>query len=86
MVYPRDHNVQGNRILNAISNADMALLQPHLEKVPLKLGQSLQTSNRVYFPKSGIASVMAVANWESRQVEVVGRAGMTGLPVVHGTE
>jgi len=92
MVYPRDHNVQGNRILNAISNADLALLQPHLEKVPLKLGQSLQSSNKsirkVYFPESGIASVVAVANGESRQAEVafVGREGMTGLPVIHGID
>src|SRR5262249_60143154 len=92
MVYPRDHNVQGNRILNAISNADLALLRLHLEKVPLKLGQSLQSSNRsirkVYFPESGIASVVAVANGKSRQAEVafVGREGMTGVPVVHGTD
>jgi len=92
MVYPRDHNVQGNGILNAISNADLALLQPSLEKVPLKLGQSLQLSNRlirkVYFPESGIASVVAAANGESRQAEVafVGREGMTGLPVIHGTD
>ena len=89
---PRDHNVQGNRILNAISNVDLALLQPHLEKVPLKLGQSLQSSNKsirkVYFPESGIASVVAVANGESRQAEVafVGREGMTGLPIIHGTD
>ena len=32
MVYTRDSNVQGNRILNAMSNADLTLLQPHLEK------------------------------------------------------
>src|SRR5262249_44055937 len=92
MVYPRDHNVQRNRILNAMSNADLALLQPHLEKVTLKFGQSVQSSNRtitdVYFPESGIASVVVAANGEGRQAEiaVIGREGMTGLPVVHGTD
>ena len=92
MVYPGDGNVQGNRILNAMSNADFALLQPHLEKVPLKFRQRLQSSNRliknVYFPECGIASVVAVGGGECRQAEVavVGREGMTGLPIVHGTD
>jgi len=75
-----------------MSNADLVLLQPHLEKVPLKFRQRLQSSNRtirnVYFPESGIASVVAVGGGEHRQAEVaaVGREGMTGLPVVHGTD
>jgi hypothetical protein len=79
-----------NRILNAMSNADLALLLPHLEAVPLGLGQCLQSSNRTirnaYFPESGIASVIAVGNGDRLQAEValVGREGMTGLPVVLG--
>ena len=85
-------NVQRNRILNALSNADLALLQPHLEATPLKFRQRLQSSNRsirnVYFPGSGIASVVAIAGGERRQAEVaiVGREGMTGIPVVHGAD
>jgi CRP-like cAMP-binding protein len=81
-----------NHILNAMSNADLALLQPHLEAVPLRFRQRLQSPNRtirnVYFPESGIASVVAVSGGEHRQAEVavVGREGMTGLPVVHGTD
>ena len=75
-----------------MSNADLVLLQPHLEKVPLTFRQRLQSLNRtirnVYFPESGIASVVAVGGGEHRQAEVaaVGREGMTGLPVVHGTD
>jgi len=90
MAKPGAGNVQRNRILNAMSNSDLALLQPHLERVPLKFRQHLQSSNRqiknVYFPESGIASVVAVSGGESRQAEiaVVGRDGMTGLAVVHG--
>ena len=91
MVYPRDSNMKGNRILNAMSNVDLALLQPHLEKVPLKFRQCLQSSHRsiknVYFPECGIASVVAIGGGR-RQAEValVGHEGMTGLPVVHGTD
>src|SRR5215468_8663374 len=92
MVRTRDRNAPRNRILNAMSNADLALLQPHLEAVPLKFRQRLQSSNRsikhVYFPECGIASVVAVGGGERVQAEVavVGREGMTGLPVVHGTD
>jgi CRP-like cAMP-binding protein len=85
-------NVQRNRILRALSNADLALLQPHLEHAPLKFRQRLQSSNRqiktVYFPESGIASVVAISGGEHRQAEIaiVGREGMTGLAVVHGAD
>jgi CRP-like cAMP-binding protein len=75
-----------------LSNADLALLQPHLERVPLKMRQRLHWPNKqiknVYFPESGIASVVAVSAGEQRQVEIgiVGREGMTGLPIVHGAD
>jgi CRP-like cAMP-binding protein len=88
MVGPGASNLQRNRILAALSNADLALLQPHLERVPLKMRQRLHWPNRqirnVYFPESGIASVVAVSASEQRQAEIgiVGREGMTGLPIV----
>ena len=84
--------MQRNRVLDAMSNADLALLQPHLEQVPLNFRQHLQSANRriknVYFPESGIASVVAVGGGERRQAEiaVIGRDGMTGLAVVHGAD
>jgi CRP-like cAMP-binding protein len=86
-----ESNTQRNRILNAMSNADLALLQSHLERVTLKFGQSLQSPNKaitnLYFPESGIASLVMPANGAGRQAEIaVGREGMTGLPVVHGTD
>lgn len=80
-----------NRVLNALSEEDLALLQPHLEVVRLKLRQRLEGANRkiraVYFLESGIASVVAIGGGERRQAEVaiVGHEGMTGLPVVNGT-
>ena len=92
MADPAASNVQRNCILNAMSNSDLALLQPHLERVPLKFRQHLQSSNRqikkVYFPESGIASVVAACGGERRHAEiaVVGRDGMTGLAIVYGTD
>jgi CRP-like cAMP-binding protein len=81
--------VQRNRILNALSNADLARLQPHLEPTSLKFRQRLQSSNRqiraVYFPESGIASVVAVGGGKQKW-PLFGRDGMTGLPVVHGAD
>lgn len=92
MVGQAASNVRRNRILGAISNADLARLQPHLQPTPLKFRQRLQSANRqiraVYFPESGIASVVSVGGGERRQAEValIGREGMTGLPVVHGAD
>jgi CRP-like cAMP-binding protein len=82
------NNVQRNRILNAMTNADLCLLQPHLEAVPLKFRQRLQAPHRsietVYFPQSGLASVVVIGGARRQaEVAVVGREGMTGLPIVH---
>src|SRR5262245_12423077 len=52
----------------------------------------LQSSNRairmVYFPESGLGSVVAVGVGREAQAEVgiIGHDGMTGLPIVHGTD
>jgi len=83
---------QHNRILSALSNKDLAILQPHLHPVPLKLRERLQSANRrvtdVYFLESGLGSVVAIGRGDRRQAEVavIGREGMTGLPVVHGVD
>lgn len=83
-------NRQRNRVLQSLSPEDLDLLQPHLEPMPLAFRKRLQSPNRsikaVYFPESGIASVVAVGGGARRQAEVaiVGREGMTGLPVVFG--
>ena len=83
---------QRNRILDALSSSDFALLQPHLEPVRLKFRQQLEWADRkvadVYFPESGVASVLVSSGCGHRQTEVavVGREGMTGLPVVLGAD
>lgn len=85
-------NRQPNRVLRCLTNSDFALLQPFLEQVALTFRKRLQSCNRkikaVYFPESGLSSVVAVSGGDRRQSEVgvIGREGMTGLAVVHGTD
>lgn len=73
----------------ALSRADIALLRPHLQAVDLPLLMSLETANSridtVYFIDNGFASVVADGPGK-RDIEVgiIGREGMTGLPVVLG--
>jgi CRP-like cAMP-binding protein len=78
-----------NRLLNSLSAADFRLLRPSLEPVALALRQVLETPNKriddVYFIGSGFASVVAIqANQVKAEVGLIGREGMTGLPVVLG--
>ena len=78
-----------NRLLASLSTDDFNLLEPHLECVTLGLRKSLERPNRrietVYFPEGGFASVVAVQSG-GKEVEVglIGREGMTGLPIVLG--
>ncbi len=80
-----------NRLLAALSRADLDLLQPHLKHGPLKLRQDLESPNRridyVYFPDGGIASVVAMqANDTQVEVGLVGYEGMTGTSILLGSD
>lgn len=78
-----------NKLLASLADGDFALLKPHLESVTLGLRKNLERPNRridaVYFPEAGFASVVAVQS-SGKEVEVglIGREGMTGLPIVFG--
>jgi CRP-like cAMP-binding protein len=78
-----------NRLLSSLSTSDFGLLAPHLESVTLELRKILEKPNKrieaVYFPETGFASVVAVQR-SGKEVEVglIGREGMTGLPIVLG--
>ena len=78
-----------NRLLSSLSTSDFDLLAPHLEPVTLELRRMLEKPNKrieaVYFPETGFASVVAVQR-SGKEVEVglIGREGMTGLPIVLG--
>jgi CRP-like cAMP-binding protein len=81
--------VPSNRILSRLSRADFRLLEPHLEAVELPVRKVLATRNKhvedVYFPESGIASVVANGDHEM-EIGMIGREGMTGVSVVLGDD
>jgi CRP-like cAMP-binding protein len=82
-------SLHSNRLLVSLSANDRALLQPSVELVTLPFGEVIERSNErishVYFPTSGLASVVGTTSAEQRiEVGMVGYEGMTGLAVVLG--
>jgi len=81
----------GNRLLQTLSSTDIELLAPHLMTVVLRVPQDLERPNQsvrdIYFPDTGVASVVAI-NPGGTQVEVgvIGSEGMSGMAVILGTE
>ena len=78
-----------NQVLAKLTLADSSLPAPHLEAVDLPLGKALETSGKrietIYFLDRGFASVVANgASGRAIEVGLIGREGMTGLPVVLG--
>jgi CRP-like cAMP-binding protein len=78
-----------NRLLALCSDADYALLQPHLKPVQLAYKQVLYTPlmpiDYVYFLESGVASlVKTMKNGDAAEVGTIGNEGIIGLPVVFG--
>lgn len=79
-----------NVLLGALPKAEFERLAGDLEQVSLPRSSDLEVPNReiqhVYFPTSGIASIVALGeNGESVDTTMVGREGMTGLAVFLGT-
>lgn len=81
----------GNLLLRAVTQADFALLEPHLEHQQLKLRDPIYKPNEpieyVYFLENGVASIVSEPE-EGDPVEVglYGREGMSGSAVVMGAE
>jgi CRP-like cAMP-binding protein len=78
-----------NKLLSCLSKSDFALLEPHLEPVTLGMRKVLEKPNSritaAYFPERGFASVVAKqANGKEVEVGLIGREGMTGMPIVLG--
>ena len=78
-----------NLILSRLSRADFRLLEPHLEPEDLPVRKVLHPRNKlidhVYFPESGIVSVVANGDREL-EIGIVGREGMTGMSVIFGSK
>ena len=80
---------QANRLLASLSAVDRALLQTSIELVNMPFLAVIERPNEriahVYFPTSGLASVVGTTFTEQRiEVGMVGYEGMTGLAVVLG--
>lgn len=78
-----------NQILQSLSVAEFALLQPDLERGSYAQGVVMEAPGEpithVYFPEPGMISVVAQAPGGVRlEAGVIGPEGMTGLAVLHG--
>jgi CRP-like cAMP-binding protein len=85
-----DIDPRANLLLRSLTEAEFSRITPRLEAVALPRSTELEAANErieyVYFPTSGIASIMALdEGGESVDTAMIGREGMTGLPVFLGT-
>jgi len=81
----------GNRLLRCMAAADYALLQPHLERVPLTVDATLATFGApittVCFPEGAIAGYLDVLGDGRRlAVGLVGHEGFMGWPLLMGSD
>ncbi|HJQ70511.1 MAG TPA: PAS domain S-box protein [Blastocatellia bacterium] len=79
-----------NVVLSSLRQEAYERILPHLEEVPLPLGEVLYRSDDkidyVYFPTSGMISlVSSTEEGESIEVGMVGRDGMIGMPLFLGS-
>ena len=86
-----DVDPRANRLLRGLSDSEFNRLRTELEPVRLARSTELEAANEevtsVYFPISGVASIMAIdESGESIDTAMIGREGMTGLPVFLGTD
>jgi CRP-like cAMP-binding protein len=86
---PHSKNPIPNQLLAALPKKDYQRLQRHLEEIPLVFEEILYRPSElisdVYFPNSGIVSLLAGANERSTiEVGLVGKEGMVGLGIFLG--
>jgi len=80
-----------NHLLNALPSEEWHRIAGYFKRTPLKARRVLHHWNmpmqQVYFVETGLVSVMARADSTSAiEVWIVGREGMSGIPVVLGGE
>jgi len=85
------HNPLQNQLLARLPEAEFDELLPHLELVPMPLGQVLHESGSsvsyVYFPTTAIVSLLYVLeDGATAETAVVGKEGMVGLSLLTGGE
>jgi CRP-like cAMP-binding protein len=80
-----------NHLLSVLPRTESERLFPHLELVPLPLGEALyesgDTLNHVYFPTTSIVSLLYVLeSGASAEIAVVGNEGIVGIALFMGGE
>ena len=80
-----------NHLLDALPVGDYTRLKPHLELIPMALGQVLYEPGarlrHVYFPATSIVSLLYVMeDGASAEIAVVGNEGMLGISLFMGGE
>ena len=85
-----DIDSRANHLLRGLSDTELVRVAPALEAVRLPRPTELEGANEeiefVYFPTSGVASIVAMdEGGESVDTAMIGREGMTGLAVFLGT-
>lgn len=78
-----------NRLLAELPRQDLSRLLPHLESVPLAIGQVLYEPGarirQCYFPSDGVVSLLTVVGpHKAAEVGVVGREGAIGASAAIG--
>lgn len=81
--------ISANHLLTALPEAELALLEAELERVPLPFQEVLQgweqPLTHLWFPCTGVGSMLSrMADGSSVEVATVGREGMVGLSAVLG--
>jgi CRP-like cAMP-binding protein len=80
-----------NRLLLALPSRNLKRLMPQLEQIPSLRGQVLMDADssldHVFFPDSGVVSVVAVyADGSIIEMATIGREGFTGVTAVFGAK
>jgi len=79
-----------NHLLSTLSQSDFGLVESHLSAVVLSLRLVLEEPDKpiekVYFPDSGITSVVTANREHPIEVGIIGRDGMSGIAVVLGND
>lgn len=86
---PRNQHSKQNHLLAALPEADYERIAPHLELVPMPLGEVLYESGsrmqHVYFPTTSIVSLLYVMeNGSSAEIAIVGNDGLVGISLFMG--
>ena len=88
---PSPHSPTQNQLLAALPVTEFERLAPHLELIPMPLGEALYESGgrlqHVYFPTTSIVSLLYVMeNGASAEIAVVGNEGILGIALFMGGE